>query len=197
MNVGGESNNQNDVELLLHNLNNTIERLKAEYTLFFAREIRVPPEQERERLEKKMRNLVSGGSRNPRIALLIQNVSSKFSLYNNMWLKRLNEQESGIVRGKKKSVIHTDVKSVKDVEKKKPPMKSSVDVSLNSEESFEKFYENYKKMSLLQSEKLVNKEKMINSIKSKLITANIVDVKIELHIEKGKVKLKLKKKKFV
>jgi predicted RND superfamily exporter protein len=191
MNVGGESNNQNDVELLLHNLNNTIERLKAEYTLFFAGEIRVPPEQERERLEKKMRNLVSGGSRNPRIALLIQNVSSKFSLYNNMWLKRLNEQESGIVRSRKKPVIY------KDVEKKKPPMKSSVDVSLNSEESFEKFYENYKKMSLLQSEKLVNKEKMINSIKSKLITANIVDVKIELHIEKGKVKLKLKKKKFV
>ncbi len=76
-------------------------------------------------------------------------------------------------------------------------MKSSVDVSLNSEESFDKFYENYKKMSLLQSTKLVNKEKMINSIKSKLITANIVDVKIDLHIEKGKVKLKLKKKKFV
>jgi hypothetical protein len=197
MNVGGEANNQNDVELLLHNLNNTIERLKAEYTLFFAGEIRVPPEQERERLEKKMRNLVSGGSRNPRIALLIQNISSKFSLYNNMWLKRLNEQESGLVRGKKKSVIHKDVKDVKDVKKKEPSMKSSVDVSLNSEESFDKFYENYKKMSLLQSTKLVNKEKMINSIKSKLITANIVDVKIDLHIEKGKVKLKLKKKKFV
>jgi predicted RND superfamily exporter protein len=182
--------NSQDTEILIQNISNTIERLKTEYNLFFAGEIRVPPEQDREQLEKRIRNLVSGGSKNPRLALLIQNVSSKFTLYNNMWLKRLNELEGGFVRNRRKPV------SFDETIKEKLPKKTTVDVSLNSEDSFEEFYENYKKMSKLQSTKIMDKEKMINSIKTKLITANLIDVKIDMQIEKGKVKLKLKKKKF-
>jgi len=189
--MGIENNfKSQDTEILLHNINGTIEKLKTEYNLFFSGELRVPPESEREQLEKEIRNLVSGGSKNPRLALLIQNAASKFTLYNNMWLKRLNEIEGGFVRNKRKAVsFDTQVKSP-------APKNERVAVSLNSEESFEKFYKKYEEMSKLQSVKVMDKEKMINSIKAKLITANLIDVKIDLQIESGKVKLKLKKQKF-
>ena len=179
-----------EMEMLIHTIDNNIEKLKAEYNLFFSGDIRIPPEQERERLEKKVRNIFYSGRKSPRLSLLIQNVSSKFTLYNNMWLKRLNELEGGIVRNiKRPKLIKTEAFN-------KPLKNKPIDVSLNSEDSFDKFYDKYKNLSLGQSAKVIDKEKMINSIKTKLITANLIDVKINFQIENGKVKLKIKKQHF-
>ncbi len=181
------SNNIVDIEILLQTIDNSIEKLKAEYNLFFAGDIRVPPEQERERLEKKVRNIFYNGRKSPRLSLLIQNLSSKFTLYNNMWLKRLNEVEGGIIRGIKKPRVIVKKEIVK-------PIKNAVvNVSLNQEDSFDDFYEQYKKLSLQQSAKIMGKERMVNSIKTKLITSNLIDVKIDFQIEQGKVKLKIRR----
>ncbi len=179
---------QEELELLIQGISNKIEALKTQYNMFFAGEIRVPPEPDREALEKQVRNLVTVGNKSPRISLLTQNISSKFTLYNNMWLKKLNELEGGFVPSRRK------LPSVVEEEKKpKKPKTKPVNVSLNSEDSFDQFYDQYKKISETQSTKIVDKEKMINSIKTKLITSNLIDVKIDFKVEKGAVKIKIKK----
>ena len=79
-----------------------IDALKAEYLLFFSGEIRLPPEKKREDLEKAVRKLIYGGAKTPRMDMIIQNLASRFSLYNNLWLKKLNELESGVSAIQKK-----------------------------------------------------------------------------------------------
>ncbi len=184
-------NSQGDVEIMLHSIDNRIEALKAQYNLFFSGDLRVPPEQERESLEKKVRNIFYSGTKSPRLSLLIQNISSKFALYNNMWLKRLNAIEGGFTINKRKPTPVVE----KEIKKKEVKIKP-INVSLNEEDSFDQFYEKYKDLSIGQSAKIMEKEKMINSIKMKLITENLIDVKIAFQIEKGKVKLKIKRQNF-
>ena len=125
-----------DVEQLIHDIDNKIEILKTQFNLFFAGELNVPPEKLREDLEKQIRQLLYREDKSPRLNFLIQNVSSKFTLYNNMWLKRLHEVEVGIITIRKKSKAGTDPDP--QAGKKKD---QTVDVSLNNEGSFEKFYQ--------------------------------------------------------
>ena len=76
-------------------LEKKIDDLKAEYILFFNGDTRQPPEKKREDLEKAIRRLIYGGSKSAKMEMIIQNVAQRFSLYNNMWLKKLNELEIG------------------------------------------------------------------------------------------------------
>lgn len=183
----GNRNNPDGTELMLQDISRRIEELKVQFNLYFAGELRVPPEKERNELEKRIRNLLYAGTKTARLNLLIQNVSSKFTLYNNMWMKRLNELETGI------AIIKRKPGSYREEPKPPPkPRRKSVNVSLNSEESFEKFFDSYMKMSSKKPEKPVDKEQVINSIKTKLITSNLIDAKVALSVEKGKLKIKIK-----
>lgn len=180
-----------NIEIVLQDLNHKIEALKLQYNLYFQGELRVPPEKEREDLEKRIRNLLYGGKKNARVNLLVQNVSSRFSLYNNMWLKRLKELETGI------STIPRKVPKVSLDEGPKPKPKKAkpvkCDVSLNSEDSFDKFYDNYAQIVAKKSQSTPpDKDKIINSLKMKLISANLVDAKVSLGVEGGKLKIKVK-----
>ncbi|UCH95848.1 MAG: hypothetical protein JSV88_03120 [Candidatus Aminicenantes bacterium] len=180
------------IEAFIQDMDHRVENLKVQFNLFFSGEIRIPPEKEREELETRIRNLMSRGHKSPRVNLLIQNLGSRFSLYNNMWLKRLNELETGISVIKRKKTAYT--------EESKPPPKPiipkvkpvNVDVSLNSEDSFEKFFDNYSRLLPQKNRAALDKEKVINSIKTKLITANLVDAQVNLSLQKGKVKIKIK-----
>jgi hypothetical protein len=179
---------EDNIELLIQDINQRVENLKVQFTLFFTGEIRVPPEKERVELETRIRNLMSRGYKSPRINLLIQNLGSRFSLYNNMWLKRLNELETGISVIQRKKTAYME-------EPKEPPLKVKpidVDISLNHEESFENFFDNYTRMLSLKAQKSLNKEKIINSIKTKLITENMVDAQVNLSVKAGKVRIKIK-----
>jgi hypothetical protein len=180
---------QENIELLLDDINQRIESLKVEFNLYFSGETRIPPEKERNAVEKKMRNLVYSGKKNARVALLLQNVSSRFSLYNNMWLKRMNEIETGVAPIQKKRVA-----SMVDTPPKPKPQAPGVivDVSLNSEDSFETLFNNYTQLTAKKEPSSQDKEKMINSIKSKMIGANLIDAKVNLSMVDGKLKIKLK-----
>lgn len=182
----GDRNIPDGTELMLQDIGRRIEELKVQFNLYFAGEFRVPPEKERNDLEKRIRNLLYAGHKTARLNLLIQNVSSKFTLYNNMWLKKLNELETGI------AIIKRKPGSYHEPPPPPKPKKKSVNVSLNSEESFEKFFDNYMKMSDKKPKNPVDKEQVINSIKTKLITSNLVDAKVNLSVEKGKLKIKIK-----
>jgi hypothetical protein len=179
---------EGNIEVMIHEMDRHVEDLKLKFNLFFSGETRVPPEKEREELESRIRNLMSKGHKSARINLLIQNLGSRFSLYNNLWLKRLNEMETGISLVQRKKTAYTE-------ESQPPPLQIKpidVSISLNHEESFEALFENYCRMVTPNAQKSLNKEKIINSIKSKLITENMVDAQVNLSLKEGKVRIKIK-----
>ena len=180
-----------NIEQLVQDMGQRVENLKLQFNLFFSGEIRVPPEKERQELETRIRNLMSTGSKSARVSLLIQNLSSKFSLYNNMWLKRLTELETGVSTLIRKKTAYTD--EINPLPKAPPkPKERTAEVSLNREESFEKLFDDYSRMLPPQARSGLDKEEVINTIKTKLITENLVDAQVNLSMEKGKVKIKVK-----
>jgi hypothetical protein len=180
---------EDSIEILIHEMGRRVEDLKLKYNLFFSGETRIPPEKEREELENRIRNLMSKGHKSPRVNLLIQNLGSHFSLYNNLWLKRLNELETGI------SLIQRKKTAYMEEPQKPPPPKVKpieVGISLNHEESFEQFFDNYSRLCPPNVQKSLDKNKIINSVKAKLITENMVDAQVNLMLKDGKVKIKIK-----
>lgn len=131
--------------------------------------------------------MLSIEQKSAKINLLIQNIASKFALYNNLWLKKLHEIEVGLAPTNKKPVKIAQKKQEKGVDQK------DITVSLNNEDSFEKFFKNYHRLSKKKSFKVSDKETIINSLKSKMITANLVDAKINLIGKQGKVKIRIMK----
>lgn len=186
MNPGKEN-----IELLIKDMNQRVENLKVQYNLFFTGEIRVPPEKERIELETRIRNLMSRGHKSSRINLLIQNIASRFSLYNNMWLKRLNELETGISTIKRKKTAYTEESKPKRA-KATAVKPVDVDISLNHEDSFDNLFNNYSNLLSPKARNSLDKEKIINSVKTKLITENLVDAQVKLSLKGGKVKIKIK-----
>ncbi len=104
-----------------------------------------------------------------------------------MWLKKLHEIEVGLVAVRKKPI-----NTVQEHQGKKAKQKD-ITVSLNSENSFEQFFKDYCSFSKEKSFKSSDKESIINSLKSKMITASLVDAKINLLLKQGKVKIRIKK----
>jgi len=180
---------QENIDSAVQELSRRIEELKVQFNLFFSGELKIPPDREREDIERRIRTLMLSEYKSARITLMVQNVSSRFSLYNNMWLKRLNELETGISTIKRKKTAY--------IEESKPKPKpketgETVDISLNNEESFEKFYNQYANLTSTKNTALPDKDIVINSIKAKMITANLVDAKVDLSIVDGKLKIKIK-----
>jgi len=176
---------KDDIERLISTINVRIENLKVQFNLFFAGELRIPPENEREEIEKMVRNLMLSPHKSPKSILLIQNLSSTFSVYNNLWKKKLSEIESGMVVIKKKKTTYFE-------EPKPTPQKEYLlDVSLNREESFDTFFDKYSDLLKKSSANEAQKEELINSLKSKLISQNLIDAKVRLSVSKGKIELKV------
>ena len=177
----------------IRELDRRIENLKIQFNLFFAGELKVPPDKERDEIEKSIRKILSYTGKSSKIKLLTQNLSLKFSLYNNMWLKKLNENELGLPFIKKQKILKTGYTSP---EKKSPfslPQGHSAKVSLNEEESFERFYDLLKKFSPEKLKNQKEKEKIINSLKSQMIFKNYIDAEVKLKLTRGKIKIILKK----
>lgn len=182
------------IENLLMNLDGKIEYLKAQFNLYFAGELRVPPDSEREDLEKMIRDILFTSHKSPRAKLLVQNLSNKFSLYNNMWKKRLNEIESGISPLKKKPVAYVENDEPPPPnEISEPVPEELIELSLNREDSFDRFYDKYTHLMKKDSGDETQKDKIINSLKAKLIGQNLIDAKVSLSMDNGKIKLKVKK----
>ncbi|MCK4836085.1 MAG: hypothetical protein KAT17_05590 [Candidatus Aminicenantes bacterium] len=174
------------LEQLIVSLDRRIEDLKIKFNLFFSGELNIPPEKERGDIEKQIRNILSSEHKSAKLTILIQNIASKFTLYNNMWLKRLYEIEVGIVPLHKKRTNNLGEQPDQSIKQK------VLLISLNDENSFEQFYNQYCEMSKNKSQKKFDKEKIINSLKTKMITANLIDAKINIVTKHGKVKISLK-----
>ncbi len=176
-----------DTEKAIHEIDRRIENLKVQYNLFFSGELDVPPDTEREAVEKKVKNLLYSGHKAARLNLLMQNISSKFALYNNMWLKKLNDLETGVVTIKKK-------KTAAGAEPDQSWSLKVYGISLNNEDSFENLYKKYCELFPKASSEIpLKKENLIASIKTKMISSSMVDAKAAISVSQGKLKIKIKK----
>jgi len=174
-----------ELEKKISSLDIRIENLKIKYNQFFAGEIPTPPEKERETLERELRKILGQEQRSPRINLLVQNTASKFTLFNNRWLKKLHDKE-------------TDIRPPGEISNKKvPPTKAgrihTFGISLNQEASFDRFIDTYRSLMVNPDMSETAREKLINSLKSKMISANIVDAQVSVSREEGKLRIRLKK----
>ncbi len=181
------STKRKKVENQIKRIEGRIESLKVQYNLFFAGELNVPPESEREKVEKIIRDIQSKDLRSGKLSFLLQNLASRFYLYNNMWLKKLNQIETGVI---KKTTSHLKEKKIIGPEK----VSTDSGVSLNNEHSFDEFYSKYEKLVKKGSKSNPKpKDNLVNSIKLKMISENIIDANIKMEIVNGKVKIKIKK----
>lgn len=179
-------------EVQIAALERRIDELKSKYILFFAGESKQPPEQEREEVEKAIRQLIYGGAKTAKMSMIIQNLAARFSLYNNLWLKQLNELESGVSRLKKKN------SSPPSQPPSRPKPKSEriyreIPLSLNDENSFEKMFANYEQLLPKNHAKALDKESIINTLKTKMLTNNLVEAKAGIALQDGKLSITIKK----
>lgn len=162
-----------------------IDALKAEYLLFFSGELKLPPEKKREDLEKAVRKLIYGGAKTPRMDMIIQNLASRFSLYNNLWLKKLNELESGVSTIQKKKSIQPPLAPKKEKEPRE------IYLTLNDEDTFERLVSAYQELLPNSTEK--EREKVIETMKTKMLTHNLVEARVTFALQKGKLSIRIKK----
>jgi hypothetical protein len=173
-------------------LERKIDDLKAKYILFFAGESKLPPEQERTDTEKAIRNLIYGGAKTAKMSMIIQNLASRFSLYNNLWLKQLNESESGISRLQKKT-NSTQPRTTPAPQPKKEKAYQEVFLNLNDENSFENLFATYLQLLPKNIKAAKDKDSIINSMKTKMLTHNLVEAKVNVAFQNGKFSITIKK----
>ncbi|HUU06609.1 MAG TPA: hypothetical protein VMZ49_12115 [Patescibacteria group bacterium] len=174
-------------EKQIADLERKIDELKSKYILFFSGELKLPPEKEREYIEKAVRKLIYGGAKTAKMNMIIQNLASRFSLYNNLWLKKLNELESGTHVIQKKKTFPT-----------LPPAKREkghreISLNLNDEDSFERLYEAYRELQPGSDKTDREKDKIIDSMKAKMLTHNLIEARVSIAIQNGKLSIKIKK----
>lgn len=168
-------------------LEKKIDDLKAEYILFFNGDTRQAPEKKREDLEKAIRRLIYGGSKSARMEMIIQNVAQRFSLYNNMWLKKLNELEIGTPLTRPKKTAATAPKPGREKETRE------LYLTLNDEETFERFAAVYRDMLPENGGSEKERDQIIENIKTKMLTHNLVEARVTFSRQKGKLNIRIKK----
>jgi hypothetical protein len=171
-------------------LEKKIDDLKAEYLLFFNGETKLPPEKKREDLEKAVRKLIYGGAKTARLDMIIQNLASRFSLYNNLWLKKLNELESGVSTiQKKKSFQPAPAPPKKDKDKEQ----REIYLTLNDETTFERLVAAYREFLPNGQSADKDRVKIIETMKTKMLTHNLVEARVTFAVQKGKLSIRIKK----
>ena len=169
-------------------LEKKIDDLKAEYILFFNHETKLPPEKKREDLEKAIRKMIYGGAKSARMDLIIQNLAQRFNLYNNLWLKKLNEMEFGTSVLQKKKIAEPPTPPSSRVKGQ-----FEVYITLNDEKTFERLVDAYRELLPHSGKTEKERDKIIDSMKAKLLTHNMVEAHVAFAIQNGKLSIKIKK----
>ncbi|MBN2345682.1 MAG: hypothetical protein JXO51_04765 [Candidatus Aminicenantes bacterium] len=167
-------------------LEKRIDDLKKEYILFFNGESKLPPEKKREDLERAVRKLVFSGAKTARMDMILQNLAQRFNLYNNLWLKKLSELEAGTSTIRKK-------KAAPPPPPKREKQSREIFVTLNDEETFEHFVAAYRDLLPGGGPSEKEREKLIESVKAKMLTNNLVEARIFVSKQHGKLSIKIKK----
>lgn len=186
-------NNQSQnraIENGIADLERRLEDLKLQFNLYFSGERRTPPENERAILEKAVQQISFRSDRSPRISLLIQNLTQKFTLYNNMWLKRLNNVEMGlpIIR---RETGKTSEEFTPPPPQEKPAKKKMVTVNLEDTGSFDKLMNQFSERLPDKFKTGSGKDNFIKALKQKMEKGNISEARMSLDFKDGKIKVKI------
>jgi hypothetical protein len=182
------------IEPIIMDLERRIEKLKTDFILYFSGEIKLPPEKERETVEKAVNHVQLTGAKSARVNLLIQNLASRFSLFNNMWLKRMNEVETGM--NPRQRSKRSPTQAVPEVGYLSPSQMVSIEVPLSAADAktYDALYDQYKQFASGKVEKLYDKEILIKSMKEKMSSFKLTDANVVFSYSGSKVSIKLKKK---
>jgi len=175
------------IEQQIAALEKKIDDLKAEYIQFFNHEIKLPPEKKREDLEIAVRKLVYGGAKTARLDMIIQNLAQRFSLYNNLWLKKLSEMEFGGQAPRKKKTAAPPPTPKRDKGQRE------VFITLNDEATFENLVDAYLELLPASGRTEKEREKIIGSMKSKMLTHNLVEARVTFTLQGDKLSIRIKK----
>lgn len=173
------------IELMLQALNRHLDRLRTQFNLYFAGELRVPPESDRENLERQIRQLQNSSQRSARLSLLQENLVSQFALYNNMWQKKMADREQGVNRQEK-----TPAKPATADRSASTAQLKDIAVDLNQPNSFAPLGRACR--DLLGTGSATQHEKMIQLLQQKLAKAGIPQARIMVRMEEGKLRFKVK-----
>jgi hypothetical protein len=166
-------------------LEKRIDDLKAEYIQFFNHETKLPPEKKREELEAAVRRLVFGGAKTARMDMIIQNLAQRFSLYNNLWLKKLSEMEFLGSAPLKKKPAAPPPKRVKG--------QREVFITLNDEDTFERLVDAYRELLPDSGKTEKERQKIIEGMKTKMVTHNLVEARVTFTVQDGKLSIRIRK----
>ncbi len=184
-------NNQDKaIENNIAELGRRLEDLKLQFNLYFSGERRTPPEQERTILSKAVQQLNFRADRSPRVSLLIQNLTSRFNLYNNMWLKKLNSLEMGLPVIKRESGKQSPSDQVPATDSA-PPRKKLVAVKLNDSDSFNRLMNQFEDKLPEKFKSETGKARFIQALKQKMEKGNINEARMALDFKDGKIKVKI------
>jgi hypothetical protein len=138
-------------------------------------------------LEKAVRKLIYGGAKTARLDMIIQNLASRFSLYNNLWLKKLNELESGVTTIQKKKSFQPPPPPRKEKEQRE------IYLTLNDETTFERLVAAYRELLPDSPNAEKERNKIIETMKTKMLTHNLVEARVTFTVQKGKLSIRIKK----
>ncbi len=177
-----------NLEGKLNELSRKLEDLIMQFNLYFSGELRVPPELDREALASSIRNLQSSHPANASGAFMMQNLNSRFALYNNMWLKKMHDIEVGLPLRPK------DIKPVPPPAAKAPkaPAKTSV-LDLDNPESFHEIYTQYRSLMTQNNQKIISDQALATALANRMKEAQVQKASVSLSFENGKLKIRLRK----
>ncbi len=166
-------------------LSRKLEDLIMQFNLYFSGELRVPPEIDREALAASIRNLQNTQQRNATGTFLMQNLNSRFALYNNMWLKKMHDIEVGLPLKPQSKAKTTAAKTIG------PEKKTILDI--NRPDSFQDVYSQYQKLMNENNQKLVSDKALATALANRMKEANVEKASVSLSFENGKLKIRLRK----
>ena len=174
------------IEGKIMELSRRLEDLVMQFNLYFSGEIRVPPEQERESLAASIRNLQSSSPGNAAGSLLMQNLNSRFALYNNMWLKKMHDLEVGLP-------LRPQSKATPASAKPQPPPGKGIVFDLSNPDTFQDIYRKYSELMTQNNQKVISDKALSTALANRMKDAHVDKASVSLSFENGKLKIRLRK----
>lgn len=176
-----------NLEAKIMELSHHLDELILQFNLYFSGELRVPPDMDRQTLAASIRNLQNAGSANATGAFLMQNLNSRFALYNNMWLKKMHDIEVGTPLPAK-----GQIPPPKRTEKPKPP-ESANTFDVQNPDSIKAIYAQYQALMTQNNQKAISDTALATALANRMREAHVDKASVSISFENGKLKIRLRK----
>ena len=137
-------------------------------------------------IKPRIRTLQNSSPGNATASLLMQNLNSRFALYNNMWLKKMHDFEVGLP-------LRPQAKAGSEKVKPPPPQNRGVVMDLKNPDSFQDVYQRYTELMAQNNQKVISDKALSTALTNRMKDANVEKASVSLSFENGKLKIRLRK----